>query len=115
MEVLGDVDRYPSWASLIAEAETIEPGLVRLHAQALGIGFEMDCALELSADTAVMRRLPYDSDDEELYVATWTLRPGEVELHVEAAIDVVGAAGLIRGRIERKLVDELVEDFARAV
>jgi hypothetical protein len=115
MEVLADVERYPSWASLISDAEVLEPGRVRLRAQVLGIGFEMDCALELSDDRAVLRRLPYDAGDDERYEATWSARPGEVELHVDAALDAPGAASLMRGRIERKLVDELLADFVKAV
>jgi hypothetical protein len=35
-----------------------------------------------------------------------------VQLHVTAAIDLPGPAGLLRGRIERRLTDDLLADLA---
>jgi hypothetical protein len=45
----------------------------------------------------------------------WTLAPGEVTLHVVAALDAPGPARLIRGRVERRLADDLLADFTRAL
>jgi ribosome-associated toxin RatA of RatAB toxin-antitoxin module len=119
LEVLAGVESYPSWASLIASAEVVDPGRVRMRAEVLGLGFEMECALEVGDDRAVLRRLPYDAGDHERYEATWTLSPradgSAVELHVVAAIDAPGPASLIRGRVQKRLVDDLLADFARAV
>jgi hypothetical protein len=119
LEVLAQVEGYPRWASLIAVAEAAGPGRVRLRAEVLGIGFEMDCELEVGDDRVALRRLPYDSQDDERYEATWTLAPrgdgSAVELHVTAAIDAPGPAALIRGQVKKRLVDDLVADFARAV
>jgi ribosome-associated toxin RatA of RatAB toxin-antitoxin module len=119
LEVLADVEAYPRWASLIAAAEVTGPGRMRMRAEVLGLGFEMECALELRDDRAVLRRLPYDAQDDERYEATWTLTPrGEgsaVELHVVAAIDAPGPASLVRGRVRKRLVDDLLADFARAL
>ena len=113
MEVLRAVEAYPSWASLIAEAQVLEPGRVRLRAQVMGIPLEMVCSLEIGGNRAVLTRLPYDPSDDERYVAIWTVRRGEIELHVEAELDAPSAAGLMRGRIERRLVDDLLRDFVR--
>ena len=115
MAVLRAVEAFPSWASLISEAEVLEPGRVRLKAHVMGVPLEMLCALEITDDRAVLTRLPYDPGDDERYVATWTVGPGEVGLHVEAELDAPSAAGFMRGRIERKLVDDLLADFALAV
>jgi hypothetical protein len=119
IEVLADVEGYPRWASLIAAAEATGPRRVRLRAEVLGIGFEMDCELEVGDDRVLLRRLPYDAQDEERYEATWTLAPrgdgSAVELHVAAAIDAPGPASLLRGQVKKRLVDDLLADFARAV
>jgi hypothetical protein len=118
LSVLADVGSYPSWSSLIREAAVLGPGRVRIRAELLGQSFEMECELELGADRAVLRRVPNDAADDERFVASWTVRPdgsgAAVELHVEAALDVPGAARLLRGRIERRLADDLLADFARA-
>jgi polyketide cyclase/dehydrase/lipid transport protein len=117
LERLSDIEAYPSWASLIRRAEVVGER-VRLRAELLGVAFEMDCELEVGPDRAVLRRLPYDERDDERYEATWTVTPGAkgslVELHVEATIDVPGPARLLRGRVERRLVDDLLADFARS-
>ena len=115
MQVLAAVEDYPAWSSLIAGAEVIEEDRVRLKAHVMGIPLEMICRIEVGEDRAVLTRLPYDAGDDERYVATWTVRPGEVELHLEAELDAPSAAGFMRGRIERKLADDLLEDFARRV
>jgi Polyketide cyclase / dehydrase and lipid transport len=118
LERLADVAAYPSWASLIRTAERVGDR-VRLVAELLGVSFAMDCELELTADRAVLRRLPYSDDDEERFEATWLVaREGggsRVELRVEAALDAPGPAHLLRGRIERRVVDELLADFARSL
>jgi hypothetical protein len=119
LAVLADVGAYPSWSSLIAAAEVLDGGRVLLRVELLGQSLEMRCELEVGEGHAVLRRVPNDPDDEERFVAAWTVRPAgagvEVELRVEAAIDVPGAARLLRGRIERRLADDLLADFARAV
>lgn len=115
MQVLAAVEDYPSWASLISAAEMIEPDRVRLKAHVMGLPLEMVCRLEFAENRAVLTRIPYDAGDDERYVTTWTVRPAEVELHVEAELDAPSAAGFMRGRIERKLADDLLEDFARRV
>jgi Polyketide cyclase / dehydrase and lipid transport len=118
LELLSDVEAYPSWASLIRQVEVVGER-VRVRAELLGVPFVMDCELELGPDRAVLRRLPYDEEDDERYEAAWTVRPAgsgaEVELHVTAALDAPGPARLLRGRVERRLVDDLLADFARAV
>ena len=117
LERLADVEAYPSWASLIRRAEVVGDR-VRVRAELLGVAFEMDCSLELGPDRAVLRRLPYDSEDDERYEATWTVAPApggsDVELHVAAAIDAPGPARLLRGRVERRMVDDLLADFVRS-
>jgi hypothetical protein len=120
LEVLGAVEAYPDWAGPIVEAEVLErdshsPDRVRLRAGVLGLTVEMHCTLELRPDGAVLRRLPYDPGDDERYEATWTLSDGSVTLHVVAAIDAPGAAGLLRGRVARHLADDLLADFVRAL
>jgi Polyketide cyclase / dehydrase and lipid transport len=123
LAVLAAVEAYPSWCSSIAGVEVLErhpdgaPVRIRLLAQVLGVGVEMECALELASDRVVLRRLPYDAQDDERYVATWAVSPGGggtlVELHVVAALDAPGAVSLVRGRVTRRLVDDLLADFAR--
>jgi hypothetical protein len=72
--------------------------------------------LSVSDDGAVLRKLPNDADDEERYEATWKISPdGFVSLHVEAALDAPGPARLISGRVGKALVDDLLDDFRRAV
>jgi hypothetical protein len=125
LEVLAAVGDYPRWASLIGVAEVLEHGpdgsaeKVRLRADLFGLSVDMVCVLELGADQAVLRRLPNDANDPERYVSGWTVAPSgtgsAVELHVVAAIEAPGPAGLLRGRVARRLVDELLADFARAV
>jgi hypothetical protein len=113
LELLADVEGYPAWSSLISEAERAGDH-VRLRASVLGVGFEMTCALELSDDRAVLRRIPNDPQDEERFEAAWSLAPGCVELHVRAALDAPGPARLIRGRVERRIADDLLADFVQA-
>ena len=119
LERLADVGAYPSWASLIRSAELAE-GRVRLVAELLGVAFVMDCDLELAAGSAMLRRIPYSDDDEEGFEATWTVTPADgggslVELRVEAALDAPGPARFVRGRIEKRLVDDLLADFSRSL
>jgi Polyketide cyclase / dehydrase and lipid transport len=117
--LLADVPAYPRWSRLVSTAEAVEGDRVRLRADVLGLPVIMDCVLELGDDHATLRRVPYDPDDDEVFVATWTVRsaPGgaDVELHVHATIDAPGPARLLRGRVERRLADDLLEDFAAAV
>jgi ribosome-associated toxin RatA of RatAB toxin-antitoxin module len=115
---LSDVEAYPSWASLIRSAEVVGER-VRLRAELLGVAFEMDCELEVAPGRAILRRVPYDAQDKERFEATWTVAPAgsgsAVDLHVVAALDAPGPARLLRGRLERRLVDDLLGDFARSV
>jgi Polyketide cyclase / dehydrase and lipid transport len=118
LERLADVEGYPSWASLIRRVELVEDR-VRLGAELLGVPLVMDCEFEVGSDRAVLRRLPYDADDEERYEATWVVTPdgdgSRVELRVMAELDAPGPARFVRGRIERRLVDDLLGDFARSL
>jgi len=115
--LLGDVEGYPRWSRLVRSAE-VHDDAIGLRAEVLGLTVEMDCAVELGRDIAVLRRLPYDEDDDERFTATWRVRPNgagaTVQLHVTAAIDLPGPTGLLRGRIERGLVDHLLADFVAA-
>ena len=118
LERLEDVDGYPSWASLIKRAEVLDERL-RITAELMGIPFVMDCVLLVEDASVTLRRIPYSDDDEERYEATWTVAPeGEgarVELHVAAILDAPGAARVVRGRIERRLADDLLGDFVRSL
>jgi hypothetical protein len=114
LEVLADVSGYPEWSSLIESAE-VDGDRIRLRASVLGIGFEMDCELEIGESGAVLRRLPNDPDDDERFEATWTVAPPEITLHVAAVLDAPGPARLLRGRVERRVADDLLADFTRAL
>ena len=117
LRLLGDVEGYPRWSRLVRSAE-VHGDAIGLRAEVLGLTVEMDCVLELGRDTAVLRRLPYDAGDDERFIATWTVRRNDagatVQLHVTAAIDLPGPTGLLRGRIERRLADDLLADFVSA-
>jgi hypothetical protein len=115
LEVLADIERWPEWARLIAAVEVLEPGFVRLRADVLGLKVIMDCVFELAEDRALLRRVPYDPQDDERYEAAWTLGDGQVDLHVTAGIDAPGPAGVLRGRVSRRLADDLLDDFVAAV
>jgi hypothetical protein len=117
MTLLGDVEGYPRWARLLDGVEVTErdPLRVRVIADVLGLTVEMDCALELGPDRVVLRRLPNDADDDERYEAAWTISDGAVELQVTAAIDAPGPASLLRGRVTKRLADDLLADFVAAV
>jgi hypothetical protein len=119
LALLADVPGYPRWSRLVSAAEAVDDDRVRLRADVLGLPVIMDCVLELGDDRATLRRVPYDADDDEVFVATWTVGPAptgaDVELHVQATIDAPGPARLLRGRVERRLADDLLEDFAAAV
>jgi hypothetical protein len=114
LDFLGDVERYPAWSSLIESADRVGD-LIHLRASVLGVGFEMDCELLLRSGAAVLRRVPEDDADEERFEATWKLTPGYVELHVQAVLEAPGPARLIRGRVEKRIADDLLADFARAL
>jgi hypothetical protein len=113
-ERLADVGGYPRWSSLIKSAERTGDH-VSLRAELLGVSFAMVCELEVSDEQVVLRRLPHDAADEERFEAVWTLAPGEVTLHVKAALDAPGPARLIRGRVEKRLTDDLLADFTRSL
>jgi hypothetical protein len=117
LNLLGDVEGYPRWSRLVRSAEAHDDA-IGLRAEVLGLTVEMECALEVGRDTAVLRRLPYDEGDDERFTATWTVRRkgvgATVQLHVTAAIDLPGPAGLLRGRIERRLADDLLADLVAA-
>jgi hypothetical protein len=114
LERLADVEGYPRWSSLIKSAESVG-GRVALRAELLGVSFEMECALEVEGDRVLLRRLPNDSRDEERFEAAWTVAPGDLTLHVTAALDAPGPARLIRGRVEKRLTDDLLADFTRSL
>lgn len=114
LELLADVERYPSWSSLI-DSVAREGELVRMRASVLGVGLEMTCSLALSPAGAVLRRVPHGPDDGERYEAAWSVAPALVELRVQAALEAPGPARLIRGRVERAIADGLLADFVRAL
>jgi hypothetical protein len=115
LAVLRDLERYPDWSSLISRAER-DGEHVRLRASVLGVALWMTCEVRVGADGAVLRRIPHDATDEERFDASFSLSPpGTVGLHVRAVIDAPGPARLIRGRVERALVDGLLADFVRAL
>jgi hypothetical protein len=114
MERLADVEGYPRWSSLIRSAESTD-GRVALRAELLGVSFEMRCELDVGAERVVLRRVPNDAGDEERFEAEWIVAPGKVTLHVTAALDAPGPARLIRGRVEKRLTDDLLADFTRSL
>jgi hypothetical protein len=116
-ERLADVEGYPRWSSLITRAErTGRTGeRISLRAELLGVSFEMVCELDLGDERVVLRRLPHGPGDEERFEAVWALAPGEVTLHVRAALDAPGPARLIRGRVEKRLTDDLLDDFTHSL
>src|SRR3954470_2399805 len=113
-ERLQDVEGYPRWSSLIKSA-THANERIHIRAELLGVGFDMVCELDQGDQHITLRRLPHDDADEERFEARWTLAPGEVELRVKAALDAPGPARLIRGRVERRLTDDLLADFTRSL
>jgi ribosome-associated toxin RatA of RatAB toxin-antitoxin module len=119
LDLLADVERYPSWTALIKSVEPLGDATMHLRAEVLGLPIEMNCELELGADRARLRRLPHDADDHERFETLWTLASTTggcaVELRVAAALDAPAAAKLLRGRIERRLSDDLLADFKRAI
>jgi polyketide cyclase/dehydrase/lipid transport protein len=125
LEVLAAVGDYPRWASLIGAIEVLDERSdgsaekVRMRAELFGLSVVMDCTLDVGDDGAVLERLPYDASDPERYLATWRVAPeasgSVVTLHVVAAIDAPGPARVLRGRVARGLVEDLLADFARAV
>jgi hypothetical protein len=114
LALLDDVAGYPEWSSLIESAE-VDGERVRLRASVLGVGFEMNCELEMGERGVVLRRLPNEPGDPERFEATWTIAPPQVTLHVAAVLDAPGPARLLRGRVERRVADDLLADFIRAL
>ena len=119
LALLRDVAAYPRWSRLVGTVDVVDDDRVRLRADVLGLSVAMNCVLEAAEGSATLRRLPNHPDDDERFIAAWTVgdAPGgaEVELHVRAAMNAPGPARLIRGRVERKLADELLADFVAAV
>jgi Polyketide cyclase / dehydrase and lipid transport len=119
LAVLRDVAGYPRWSRLVGAVDVVDDDRVRLRADVLGLQVAMTCVLEKAEGSATLRRVPNDPDDDERFTAAWTVgdAPGgaDVELHVRAAMNAPGPARLLRGRVERKLADELLADFAAAV
>jgi hypothetical protein len=119
LQVLGDVEAYPSWSSLITSVERLDGGRVRLRAQVLGLAVSMTCTIDVGAETAVLRRVPHGPDDEERFEAAFTVTRSDggsaIELHTIADLDAPGPAALLRGRVKKALVDDLLADFASAV
>jgi len=119
LEVLAAAEDYPKWSSLLAEVERTGDGELALRATVLGLSVHMRCTLEIGPDRAVMRRVPHGPDDDERYEATWTVTPdgagSVVALHTVADLAAPGPASLLRGRVTRALVDDLLADFVRAV
>jgi Polyketide cyclase / dehydrase and lipid transport len=119
LEVLRDVEGYPSWSSLIAGAERLDGGRIRLRAQVLGLAVAMTCTLKMGAETAVLRRVPRAAGDDEHFEAAFTVTPSgsgsSLELHTLADVHAPGPARLLRGRAQKALVDDLLADLASAV
>jgi hypothetical protein len=119
LAVLRDVAGYPRWSRLVGKVDVVDNDRVRVRADVLGLPVLMNCVLEADEGSATLRRLPNDPDDDEQFTAAWTVReaPGgaDVGLRVRAAMNAPGPARLIRGRVERKLADELLADLAAAV
>ncbi|MCW2950918.1 MAG: cyclase [Conexibacter sp.] len=126
IEVLADIESYPDWSSLVGGIEVLERGAdgqpqkILMRTELLGLSLTMTCLLELGDDRAALRRLPHDgAGDEERFDAAWTVRPSgagsTVALHVAAALDAPSAIGLLGGRVAKKLVDDLLGDFRRAI
>lgn len=121
LEVLEAAVDYAAWSSLIEGVEVLGEGRVRMQVELFGRHVVMDCRLALDPTGALLERLPNDDGDEERYLASWKVAPGagggsssaEVTLHVAAALEAPGPARLLRGRIEKRLVDDLLDDFAR--
>lgn len=120
MAVLGAVTEYPSWSSLIRSVSAVDGGGLLVRAEVLGLGVEFTCSLELAPRAALLRRVAHGDDDPERFEMAWTVSAADgggsdVELHVTAALDVPGPARLLRGRVERTLVDGVLSDFVRTL
>jgi hypothetical protein len=119
-EVLTGVGAYASWSSLIERvAPSEEDGVLLVTGRLFAVRLEMRCVLEAGPEEIVLRRVPFDAQDDERYVARWTVTPcgedADVHVHVEARLDAPGPASLLQGRVARRLTDELLADFVRAV
>ncbi len=126
MELLGDIESYPDWSSLVAAIDVLDrdadgrPSRVKMRAQVMGLSVTMTCAIELGDDHAALRRIPHEgASDEERFDAAWSVSPSgagsSVTLRVDAGLDAPAAIGPFGGRIAKKLVDDLLADFVRAV
>jgi hypothetical protein len=113
LELLADVPAWPRWARLLAGVREVDGGYA-LRASILGLAVELTCALEVGPAAVTLRRLPEGAGDPETLLMRWTLGP-VVELHVRADLDAPGPAALLRRRVERALVDDLLADFTRAL
>jgi ribosome-associated toxin RatA of RatAB toxin-antitoxin module len=123
MAVIADFDAYPQWAGPVKKAEVLEPGedgrarKVRIDVELMGLSDSYVNEYDWDGDRKVTWKM-LEGRSQKSQVGSYTLEPSArgtkvvYDLTVEVAIPV---PGLIRRRIQSKVVDAALKDLKKRV
>jgi ribosome-associated toxin RatA of RatAB toxin-antitoxin module len=123
MAVIADFGAYPQWAGPVKRTEVLEPGedgrarKVKIDVELMGLSDSYVNAYEWDGDRKVSWTL-LEGRSQKSQVGSYTLEPTGTatkvtyDLTVEVAIPV---PGLIRRRIQSKVVDAALKDLKKRV
>jgi ribosome-associated toxin RatA of RatAB toxin-antitoxin module len=124
MAVIADFGSYPQWAGPVKKTEVLEPGedgrarKVRLDVELMGLGDSYVNEYSWDDDSKVTWTM-LEGRSQKSQVGSYTLEPQSglstkvtYDLTVEVAIPV---PGLIRRRIQGKIVDAALKDLKKRV
>jgi carbon monoxide dehydrogenase subunit G len=124
MAVIADFGAYPQWAGPVKKAEVLEPGAsgeraqkVKIDVELMGLSDSYVNAYEWDGDSKVSWTM-LEGRSQKSQVGSYTLEPSgsgtkvTYDLTVDLAIPV---PGLIRRRIQGKVVDAALKDLKKRV
>jgi ribosome-associated toxin RatA of RatAB toxin-antitoxin module len=123
MAVIADFGAYPQWAGPVKKTEVLEPGgdgrarKVKIDVELMGLSDSYVNAYEWDGDRKVTWTM-LEGRSQKSQVGSYTLEPNGTatkvtyDLTVELAIPV---PGLIRRRIQGKVVDAALKDLKKRV
>lgn len=123
MAVIADFGAYPQWAGPVKRTEVLEPGedgrarKVRIDVELMGLSDRYVNEYIWDGDSKVSWTM-LEGSSQKSQVGSYTLEPGAkgtkvtYDLTVEIAIPV---PGLIRRRIQGKVVDAALKDLKKRV
>lgn len=123
MAVIADFGAYPQWAGPVKRTEVLEPGedgrarKVKIDVELMGLSDSYVNAYEWDGDRKVSWTM-LEGRSQKSQVGSYTLEPtgGATKVTYDLTVEVaIPVPGLIRRRIQGKIVDAALKDLKKRV